>query len=91
MVWRSESGELAGTLLRRRIVRTYDQGGQSMVVPAVARAIKPGCKADCAVVLEGRQGAGKSLILRTSAGEEWFFDGLRDMHGKDASAGLRGK
>ena len=58
---------------------------------AVARALRPGCKADCALVLEGKQGAGKSSILRVLAGEDWFYDGLRDMHSKDASAGLRGK
>jgi predicted P-loop ATPase len=42
-------------------------------------------------VLEGKQGAGKSSILRALAGDEWFHDGLSDMHGKDASAALRGK
>jgi predicted P-loop ATPase len=65
--------------------------GKAWLVSAVARALKPGCKADCALVLEGRQGAGKSSILRTLAGDDWFYDGLRDMHGKDASAALRGK
>ncbi len=65
--------------------------GKAWLVSAVARALKPGCKADCALVLEGRQGAGKSSILRALAGDDWFFDGLRDMHGKDASANLRGK
>lgn len=65
--------------------------GKAWLVSAVARALRPGCKADCALVLEGRQGAGKSSILRALAGEDWFHDGLRDMHGKDASAGLRGK
>ncbi len=65
--------------------------GTAWLVSAVARALKPGCKADCALVLEGRQGAGKSSILRALAGPDWFHDGLSDMHGKDASAALRGK
>lgn len=65
--------------------------GKAWLVSAVARALRPGCKADCALVLEGRQGAGKSSILRALAGDDWFHDGLRDMHGKDASAALRGK
>lgn len=65
--------------------------GRAWLVAAVARALRPGCKADNALVLEGPQGAGKSSALKALAGEEWFFDGLRDMHGKDASAGLRGK
>lgn len=65
--------------------------GQAWLVSAVARALSPGCKADCALVLEGQQGAGKSSVLRTLAGEAWFHDGLSDLHGKDASAALRGK
>lgn len=65
--------------------------GRAWLIAAVARALDPGCKADNALVLEGPQGAGKSSALKALAGEEWFFDGLRDLHGKDASAGLRGK
>ena len=65
--------------------------GTAWLVSAVARALEPGCKADCALVLEGKQGAGKSSILRALAGPDWFHDGLSDMHGKDASAALRGK
>ena len=65
--------------------------GKAWLVSAVARALQPGCKADCALVLEGKQGAGKSSILRALAGPDWFHDGLSDMHGKDASAALRGK
>jgi predicted P-loop ATPase len=65
--------------------------GRAWLIAAVARALQPGCKADNALVLEGPQGAGKSSALKALAGEEWFFDGLRDLHGKDASAGLRGK
>jgi hypothetical protein len=65
--------------------------GRAWLIAAVARALRPGCKADNALVLEGPQGAGKSSALKALAGEKWFFDGLRDLHGKDASAGLRGK
>ena len=64
--------------------------GQAWLVSAVARALTPGCKADCALVLEGKQGAGKSSILRALGGE-WFHDGLSNLHDKDASSGLRGK
>lgn len=65
--------------------------GKAWLISAVARALSPGCKADCALVLEGPQGAGKSSVLRALAGEAWFHDGLSDLHGKDASAALRGK
>jgi len=64
--------------------------GKAWLVSAVARALQPGCKADCALVLEGKQGAGKSSILRALGGE-WFHDGLSNLHDKDASSGLRGK
>lgn len=65
--------------------------GQAWLISAVARALQPGCKADCALVLEGRQGQGKSSAIKALAGETWFHDGLHDLHSKDASAGLRGK
>lgn len=65
--------------------------GRKWLIAAVARALRPGCKADNALILEGAQGAGKSSALKALAGEAWFFDGLRDMHGKDASASLKGK
>ncbi|QYZ68888.1 virulence-associated E family protein [Neotabrizicola shimadae] len=65
--------------------------GQAWLVSAVARALQPGCKADCVLVLEGPQGAGKSSALRILAGEAWFHDGLADLHSKDASLALRGK
>lgn len=67
------------------------QVGAKWLISAAARALKPGCKADCALVLEGAQGRRKSSVLRALAGEDWFFDGMHDLHGKDASAALRGK
>ncbi|MCZ8133536.1 MAG: virulence-associated E family protein [Rhodobacteraceae bacterium] len=65
--------------------------GKAWLVSAVARALNPGIKADCMLVLEGRQGVGKSTAIRVLAGDDWFHDGLHDLSGKDASAGLRGK
>ncbi|MBA3909453.1 MAG: hypothetical protein C0524_06085 [Rhodobacter sp.] len=65
--------------------------GQAWLISAVARALEPGCKADCALVLEGPQGGGKSSALAALAGEDWFHDGLPDLHSKDAALGLRGK
>lgn len=67
------------------------RAGTAWLISAVARALAPGCKADCALVLEGRQGAGKSSAVRALAGPDWFHDGLHDLSGKDASAALRGK
>ena len=52
---------------------------------AVARAIKPGCKADTVIVLEGKQGIGKSTGLRALFSTEWFKDSMPPMGSKDAS------
>lgn len=58
---------------------------------AVARAFKPGCKADCMIVLEGPQGQRKSSVFRALAGEDWFSDALPQMGTKDAQSYLRGR
>lgn len=65
--------------------------GKAWLLSAVARAMDPGCKADCVLVLEGRQGAGKSSVFRVLASDEWFCDSLPDMHSKDAKSALLGK
>lgn len=65
--------------------------GKRWMISAVARAMKPGCKADHMIVLEGEQGARKSSALSALAGEEWFTDALPPMNTKDASDFLRGR
>lgn len=65
--------------------------GRRWLISAVARAYKPGCKADHMLVLEGAQGARKSSVLAALAGPEWFSDSLPPMNTKDASSYLRGK
>ena len=66
--------------------------GRAFMVSAVARVLDPGCQADCALVLEGTQGIGKSSALRILAGDEWFSDSLpSDLKHKDAKDHLRGK
>jgi predicted P-loop ATPase len=48
-----------------------------MLIAAVRRVRKPGCKFDEMVLLEGPQGSLKSTLLRTMAvREEWFSDDL---------------
>jgi predicted P-loop ATPase len=66
--------------------------GSKFLIAAVARILTPGCQADSALVLEGRQGYGKSTGLRILAGDEWFSDSLpADLSHKDARDHLRGK
>ena len=58
-------------------------------VGAVARAMNPGCKFDCMLILYGKQGLGKSTILdKMSLG--LFNDSIRTFEGKEASELLRG-
>jgi predicted P-loop ATPase len=66
---------------------------RAFFIAAVARIYKPGCKADCMLILEGPQGALKSRLLRMLAvRDEWFTDSLpHDLASKDARAHLAGR
>jgi putative DNA primase/helicase len=64
--------------------------GRWWMISAVARAERPGCKADSMMVLEGPQGLGKSTALAVLGGE-WYSETLSDLrHGKDAYQDLSG-
>jgi len=64
--------------------------GASTLRAAVARALKPGCKVDTMLVLQGEQGAGKSKSIRALCGERWFTDDLAEFGSKDAAEQLLG-
>lgn len=49
---------------------------------AVARVMRPGIKFDYVLILEGKQGIGKSNVLRTLAGDAWFTDTLTGIEDK---------
>lgn len=53
--------------------------GRKTLVGAVARIYQPGCKFDFVLVLEGKQGAGKSTVCRILGGE-YFGDSPIDIH-----------
>lgn len=57
---------------------------------AVSRAFEPGCKYDTMPILIGRQGAGKSTLIRT-LGKKWYADGLSTFEGKEAAENIQGK
>lgn len=64
--------------------------GALWIISAVARIMKPGCKADHMLILEGPQGARKSTAINTLVGDAWFTDDLEDVSSKDAKQQLRG-
>jgi predicted P-loop ATPase len=63
--------------------------GARWLISAVARVFQPGCKADCALIIEGKQGIGKSTALKILGGR-WFTDELADFGSKDAAMQVRG-
>jgi len=62
-----------------------------MLVSAVARIYKPGCKVDTMTILQGDQGLRKSSAMKALYGPEWFSDTPIDLSNKDSYVGLRGK
>ena len=64
--------------------------GPKFLIGMVARAFKPGCKRDEMPIFEGEQGAKKSTALNILAGDEYFSDGLPNIHDKDAMQHLQG-
>ena len=71
------------TELNRAISRKF-------LVAAVARVFRPGIKFDYVTVIQGREGIGKSTLIRELASPEWFNDSLSDLSGKDAMEALQG-
>lgn len=64
--------------------------GSRWAISAVARMMAPGAKVDHVLILEGKQGAGKSTALKILGGQ-WFTDQLPDdLNGKDAALQLAG-
>ena len=62
------------------------------LIQAAARALRPGCKADYVLILEGEQGRRKSsLIDALSPKPEWVSDAPLKIGEKDTLLGLAGK
>lgn len=72
---------------------TYERAvGRMWLISAIARAFRPGCKADCLLILEGGQGIGKSTALSIIGGatEGGYKDLAFHTKDKDAMQELRG-
>lgn len=65
--------------------------GRCFLIGLVARVMKPGCKVDTALILEGPQGVKKSSALRKLVGDAWFAELNCDFKDKDSVQNLRGK
>lgn len=57
--------------------------GSKFLIGAVARALRPGCKMDTMLVLEGDQGKRKSMAIKILGGD-YTGENLPDFHSKDA-------
>jgi predicted P-loop ATPase len=60
------------------------------LVSAAARMMRPGCKADHAIILAGPQGIGKSTVLRYLASDEYFSDTMLNMDTRQAFIQVQG-
>lgn len=59
---------------------------------AIQRALTPGCKFDYCIVIQGKQGTGKSTLLQFLAlQDEFFTDDLKDLGSDKAFELFRGK
>jgi predicted P-loop ATPase len=63
--------------------------GARFLIGAVARVMRPGCKLDQMMILEGPQNLGKSKVFKV-LGEPWFTDCMPDVGSKDAMIQLQG-
>lgn len=63
--------------------------GRLTLLAAVARVMKPGCKHDTMLILEGKQGIGKSRLVK-AVGGKWFADIQIDPHSKDCVDAMQG-
>lgn len=66
--------------------------GRRWLISGVARILGagPDCKADCVLVLEGKQGLQKSTALKVLS-SPWFLDDLRQFGSKDAAMKIAGR
>jgi hypothetical protein len=64
--------------------------GENFFTALVARAIAPGCKMDHMLILEGRQGIGKSRLLRCLGGKYYRENKSGEVTSKDFLQALHG-
>ena len=66
--------------------------GRKFLIAAVARAFRPGCKVDTALIFEGAEDLNKSTAVNIlSLRDQWFSDSISEIGTKDSAQDLRGK
>jgi len=65
--------------------------GVMFALSAVARILQPGCKVDTMVVLEGRQGIGKTQAVRHLFSPPWYAEAQESPQSKDFYQSLHGR
>lgn len=66
--------------------------GEIFMISAAARILRPGCKVDTMMVLEGGQGIGKTRAVQALfGGDKWYMDAQRSVKDKDFFQELVGK
>lgn len=65
--------------------------GKNLLIGITARIVKPGCKLDTMVVIEGAQGIKKSTSLKYLVGQDWYAETNISPDSKDFYIQLQGK
>ncbi|MHB8372248.1 MAG: VapE domain-containing protein [Thermoplasmataceae archaeon] len=65
--------------------------GRNLMIGAVARILKPGCKLDTMPILEGKQGLMKSTSLKVLFGSDYAMEVKESPESKDFNQSMRGK
>lgn len=82
---------LGNEKLKPKFKRYLELVGRYVLLGQVARVMEPGCKFDYSVVLEGITGVGKSTLVETLVGKQFFSDTHFDIgSGKDGMEQLAG-
>jgi len=68
-----------------------DLFGAKFLIGAVARVYDPGCQMDNMLVLEGKQGAGKTTAVAALFGRDYMISSISDFKSKEAAIALQGR
>ena len=70
-------------------IALYTKFLRRFCISAVARAMRPGCKVDTALIFTGEQGAKKSTFFKYLIGPSWFGDSPIPIGDKNAAIQMR--